>query len=94
MAATVTTSVKLSPRLKARLKKLAASQRRTPHWVMREAITQYVNREETRARHRAEVIAAYEDYKAPGLHVTGEEADAWMRKLEKGIRAKPPKLHR
>jgi predicted transcriptional regulator len=94
MAATVTTSVKLSPRLKARLKKLATSQRRTTHWVMREAITQYVSREERRARLHKDVVEAWEDYKATGLHITGEEADAWMRKLEQGIRAKPPKLHR
>ncbi|MFX1695880.1 hypothetical protein [Paraburkholderia sp. A1RO-1] len=37
---------------------------------------------------------AWNDYQASGLHVTHEEADAWLAKLEAGEDAEPPKLHK
>jgi predicted transcriptional regulator len=42
------TSIKLDDELKSRVQQLASLRRRLPHWVMREAIRQYVEREETR----------------------------------------------
>ena len=41
-----TTSLKLDADTKARLKRLAQARRRSAHWMMREAIEQYVTREE------------------------------------------------
>ena len=40
----VTTSLKLDPELRDRLRRLAKARRRTPHWLMREAIVQYLAR--------------------------------------------------
>jgi predicted transcriptional regulator len=93
MASNPTTSVKLDPDLKARLQKLAETRRRTPHWIMLEAIEQYVTREEKLEQHRQEAIDALEEYEATGLHVTGEEADAWLARLEAGEDAEPPIPH-
>ncbi len=39
-------SCKIDEDIKARLKRLADSRQRTSHWLMREAISQYVAREE------------------------------------------------
>jgi predicted transcriptional regulator len=89
-----TTSVKLSPKTKARIKKLAQMQRRSSHWVMREAIEQYVQREERQEKLRRDLVAAWEDYKTTGLHITGEEADAWLERLEKGEKVGTPKPHK
>jgi predicted transcriptional regulator len=47
-----TISVKLGSETKERIHRLAASRRRSPHWVMREAIEQYVEREEKREQFR------------------------------------------
>ncbi|MGD0600109.1 MAG: ribbon-helix-helix domain-containing protein, partial [Terriglobales bacterium] len=41
-----TTSLKLDGETKERVQRLASARRRSPHWVMREAIEQYVEREE------------------------------------------------
>ena len=38
MPSTSTTSLKLDIEMKARIQRLAESQRRTSHWIMREAI--------------------------------------------------------
>jgi predicted transcriptional regulator len=89
----VTTSLKLDATTKERVRRLAASRRRTAHWIMREAVEQYVEREEKRERLRQDALAAWEHYRETGLHVTGAEADAWFKKLETGKRAVPPKCH-
>ena len=39
-------------KIKARVKRLAQARQRTPHWLMRETITQYVDREEKREAFR------------------------------------------
>ncbi|MBW4038459.1 MAG: ribbon-helix-helix protein, CopG family [Acidobacteria bacterium] len=93
MPSTSTTSLKLDPDMKARVQRLAASQRRTSHWIMREAIENYVSREEKREQLRLETIASWEDYKRTGLHVTDEEMDDWLTKLESGEDAPPPACH-
>ena len=46
MPSASTTSLKLDVELKTRVQRLAESRRRTSHWIMREAIDEYVTREE------------------------------------------------
>jgi predicted transcriptional regulator len=93
MATLSTTSLKLDSALKVRIHRLASARRRSPHWLMREAVEQYVEREETRERLRQDVLAAWSDYQTTGLHLTAKEADAWLAKLETGKRAAIPKCH-
>ncbi len=79
--------------MKERVQRLAAARRRTPHWVMREAIEQYVEREEKREQFLRDGLAAWNDYQTTGLHLTEEEADAWLAKLEAGEEASTPECH-
>jgi predicted transcriptional regulator len=93
MPASATTSLKLDAELKDRVQKLAASRRRSAHWVMREAVEQYVSREEQRELLRQQAVAAWSEYQATGLHATAEEADSWLSKLEAGEDAGVPECH-
>lgn len=86
-------AIKIDPGLKERVKRLADARDRTPHWLMREAIRQYVDREEKREAFRQEGIRAWNEYQTTGLHVTADEADAWLAKLEAGQDAEPPECH-
>jgi predicted transcriptional regulator len=88
-----TTSLKLDPKTKERVQRLASARRRSSHWVMREAIEQYVEREEKREQFRQDALAAWTHYQTTGRHLTAEEADAWLAKLEAGKDAAPPKCH-
>ena len=88
-----TTSLKLDSEMKERVQRLAAARRRTAHWVMREAVEQYVEREEKREQLRRDALSAWADYQSSGLHLTAEEADAWLAKLEAGEDAAPPECH-
>jgi len=93
MATLSTTSLKLDSAMKERVHRLASARRRSAHWVMREAVQQYVEREEKRERLRQDALAAWADYQTTGLHVTAEEADAWLAKLEAGQRTAIPECH-
>ena len=86
-------SVKLDPATHRRIERLADSRRRTTHWVMREAIQQYIEREEQREAFRQDGIRAWNEYQATGLHVTQKEADTWLAKLEAGKDVEPPECH-
>jgi len=86
-------SIKLDPDTRARLERLAQSRRRTPHWMLREAVAQYVEREEKREAFKQDTLKAWEDYRAAGLHVTADEADAWLAQLADGNDIDPPECH-
>ncbi len=88
-----TTSLKLDSEIKERVQRLAVARRRSPHWVMREAIEQYVEREEKHEQFRQNALAAWTHYQATGLHLTAEEADAWLAKLEVDEDAAAPECH-
>ena len=88
-----TTSLKLDLELKERVQRLAQARRRSAHWIMREAVEQYVGREEKREQFRQDALAAWNGYQATGLHATAEEADAWLAKLEAGEDAETPQCH-
>lgn len=87
------TSIKLDDALKGRIQHLAESRRRSSHWIMREAIAQYVEREEKREAFKQDAIRAWDAYQETGLHVTMEEADAWLAKLEAGEDTEMPACH-
>ena len=72
-------SIKLADALKERVQHLAASQRRSAHWIMREAIQQYVEREEARESFQQEALASWAEYQRTGRHLTGDETCAWLR---------------
>jgi predicted transcriptional regulator len=56
-------------------------------------ITQFVEREEKRETFRQDSLNAWEEYRLTGQHVTAEEADAWLAKLEQGHDVEPPACH-
>lgn len=86
-------AVKLDQDIRERIKRLADARHRTMHWMMREAIQQYVEREEKREAFRRDGIRAWNEYQATGLHVALEEADAWLARLESGQDVEPPECH-
>jgi len=72
------TSIKLDEELKQRVQHLASARRRSAHWIMREAIAQYVEREEKREALRQDTLQAWEEFQATGLHATAEDVEKWL----------------
>jgi predicted transcriptional regulator len=71
-------SIKLDAEEQKRLKALAEARQRKPHFLMKEAVRQYLDREEKRESFRQEALASWREYRETGLHLTGEETAAWL----------------
>ena len=70
--------VKLDEHTRERLKVLAEARRRSAHWLMKEAISQYLAREEEIEQRNRAADEAWQDYQSTGLHVSHEAMDAWL----------------
>jgi predicted transcriptional regulator len=86
-------SVKIDDELRSRVQRLAENRRRSSHWIMREAIEQYVEREEARASFRAEAQESWQTYQETGLHLTGQEVRDWLRKWGSDEETEIPACH-
>jgi len=86
-------AIKIDEDTKSRIKRLADARQRTPHWLMREAIIHYVDREEKREAFRQDALQAWEAFRATGQHVTADQADVWLAQLEQGNDVDPPACH-
>ncbi len=93
MADGTTTSLKLDPAMKDRVKRLADLTQRSPHWLMKQAIEQYVEREEKREALRAELESRAREYDETGLHLTFEEVDDWLSRVANGEQPPLPEAH-
>lgn len=72
------TSVKLDEELLDRLRRLAGRRQRSPHAMMRDAISQYVEREEARESFKEEALASWTAFQETGRHLTGDELRDWL----------------
>src|SRR4030067_149462 len=79
MADKVAMAVKLDVKTRERLQALGNARRRSPHWLMCEAIQLYLKREEEEERERALVRERLARYDATGEYVAQEDVTAWLK---------------
>lgn len=87
------TSIKLDENLKNRIQHLADVRHRSAHWVMKEAIQQYVSREEAREKFKQEALLAWKNFQETGLHLTHQEVDNWLDTWGTDKEKEIPKCH-
>ena len=86
-------SVKIDDELKGRVQNLANLRHRSSHWIMREAITRYVEREEARESFKQEALASWTAYRETGRHLTGQEVRTWLNTWGTEAEAALPECH-
>lgn len=86
-------SVKIDDELKGRVQNLADLRHRSSHWIMREAITRYVEREEARESFKQEALASWTAYRETGRHLTGQEVRTWLNTWGTEAEAALPECH-
>ena len=87
------TSVKLDDDLKGRIQRLANIRHRSAHWIMREAIRDYVQREEARESFKQEALASWTAYQETGQHLTGQEVRDWLKTWGTDKETEIPQCH-
>ncbi len=87
-------SVKLEPEMKKRIEDLAESRQRSTHWMMREAISQFVEREEKKEAFRKDTLNAWKEFQATGLHVSAAEVEKWLASWGTHAECPPPECQK
>ncbi|MCB1985008.1 MAG: ribbon-helix-helix protein, CopG family [Burkholderiales bacterium] len=87
------TSIKLDEDLKNRIQNLANMRHRSAHWIMREAIREYIEREEARERFRQEAMESWTAYQETGRHLTNQEVRNWLNTWGTEKETKTPSCH-
>ena len=90
---TSTVSVKLDASDRARIASLATTKKRTPHYLLKVAIREYIEREEARQNFIKVAERSYEHYKETGAHITLDEFGAWVDDVEQNTNAPMPVCH-
>ena len=90
---TATVTVKLDSAEQERLNSIALAKKRTPHFIMREALRSYLAAEEAEQRFIAAAKASLKDFKKNGQHVTLDEFGAWAKAIRKNPDAPMPACH-
>lgn len=90
---TVAISVKLDDAMKERVQHLAGLQRRSTHWIVREAIAEYVDREEARESFKQEALASWQAFQETGRHLTGQETRNWLATWGTDDEKEAPECH-
>jgi predicted transcriptional regulator len=78
-----TVTIKLDPSDRDRIAALAVVKKRTAHYLMKEAILEFVQREEARQNFIKAAEASFEHYKETGLHITLDEFSVWVDDAQK-----------
>ena len=82
-----TMGVKLDDDTRERLERVAEMKQRSVHWLMKDAIGRYLDREEHFEREKADDMARYQSYRDTGRHFSNDEMMSWMDGLaEKAAR--------
>ncbi len=72
------TSIKIDDALKSRIQRLAGVRHRSAHWIMCEAIREYVAREEAKESFKQEALLSWTAYQETGQHLTNTEVRDWL----------------
>ena len=86
-----TQGIKLDENTQDRLKALAEKRKRSPHWLMRTAIEDYLDHEEQYEAEKAEDMARWEQYLITGQAIEGDKMETILSDLTKGKPVKWPK---
>ncbi|NOQ36560.1 MAG: ribbon-helix-helix protein, CopG family [Methylococcaceae bacterium] len=70
--------VKLDDKLHTRLKNLSERCDRSPHWLMKKAISEYVDRMEEEENERKLLIGRWNDYQETGESISHESVVNWL----------------
>ena len=86
-------TIKLDAVDRDRIATLAQAKKRTPHYLMKEAILDYVKKEEARHHFIAAAESSFVHYKETGLHVSLDEFSAWVDQVQENPAAPLPECH-
>ncbi|MCU7837123.1 MAG: CopG family ribbon-helix-helix protein [gamma proteobacterium symbiont of Taylorina sp.] len=90
----MSTSIKIDTETKQHIQIIADKKHRSPHWIMLEAIRDYIKRYEVEEQFSQEALASWKSYKETGQHLTGQEVQDWLSTWGTDNEIEAPKCHK
>jgi predicted transcriptional regulator len=87
----LTTGIKLDSETKIRLDKLASIKERKPHWLIKKAIAEYLEREEEKEKMLQEDRERWEEFMLTGYSIENDVVSDWLDALARGEKKPCPK---
>ncbi len=88
LMSTTTVGVKLDDEIRERLKALSHFKDRSPHWVMKTAIREYLDKEEAYEKEKQEDLQRWENYQRTGAFIDNDDMMQWLDGLAERARRK------
>lgn len=82
--ASTTIGIKVDDETRERLKALAQAKDRSPHWMIKKALMEFLDREEERELERREDAARWERFVLTGEAVDHDRVRSWLEALAEG----------
>ena len=86
-------AISLDTVLQEKVQQIMAVQRLSFDSVVRQALREYVEREEKKMQFQQEAIAAWQNFQQDGLHLTDDEVMAWLETWGTKQETEIPKCH-
>ncbi len=86
-----TLGIKLDDQTRERLRALGELRDRSPHWLMKTAILEYLEREEAYEREKREDMERWERYQLTGEAVAHDAVKEWLEGIAAGQRRPCPR---
>ena len=83
-------AIKMDDATYDRLKALGESRQRAPHWLMKEAIKQFLEREEEAESRKKDTLERIAQFESTGKSIPFETVDAWLATWGNDDEAKCP----
>ena len=71
-------AISLDTALQTKVEHIAARRQSSLDWVVRQALCEYVEREEKKIAFQQEAMTAWQNFQQNGLHLTGDEVVNWL----------------
>ena len=72
------TTIRCDKDILEQLDALAEARNRSRTWIINQALSEYIAREEKREQFKVHVLKSWQQYQETGLHVTDDELIAWL----------------
>ena len=84
-------AIKLPETDRERLKRLGEAKKRTAHWLAREAISQYLEREEAAEKFKQDTDVRWEEFSQTGRSISDKAVKEWLDSWGTDKELKAPK---
>jgi predicted transcriptional regulator len=88
------TTIRCDKEILQQLDSLAEARNRSRTWVINQALSEYVAREEKREQFKRHILKSWQQYEETGLHVTDDELVAYLQTWGSENEAEMPECHK